>query len=55
MDVWTPNFYDTTGKKLSEFGLAISGIIYKCDVYISSLAEFIQWFNDRSARYKLAL
>lgn len=45
IDVWTPNFYDTFGKNFSEFGLGVNGVIYRCDVFISSLAEFCTWFN----------
>jgi hypothetical protein len=52
IDSWFPNFYDTTGKRFSEFGLGVVPII-KCDVYISSVDEFITFFNDNSVRYKL--
>jgi hypothetical protein len=55
IDIWTPNLYDTYGKKFSEFGLGISGLIYKCDVFIASLAEFCTWFNAQSPRYKITL
>jgi hypothetical protein len=55
IDIWTPNLYDTYGKNFSQFGLVVANVIYNCDVYISSLAEFVLWFNDRSPRYKLQL
>lgn len=50
--MWAPNLYDTTSQRFSEFGLAVSGVIYHADVFISSLAEFVAWFNKQSP-YKL--
>jgi hypothetical protein len=53
IDNWYPNLYDTTGKNFSEFGLGVLPVI-RCDVYISSLDEFVLWFNGNSPRYKLS-
>jgi hypothetical protein len=55
MDVVLPNFYKTTNKDFSQFGITIAGAtqIFQCDVYLSSVAEFVLWFNSLSPRYKM--
>lgn len=52
IDSWFPNFYDTTGKRYSQFGLGVVPEI-TCDVFIQSVDEFILFFNSKSPRYKL--
>jgi hypothetical protein len=55
MDIVLPNFYDTTGKSYSQFGMNVGvvNLLFQCDVYITSLDEFVSWFNSYSPRYKM--